>query len=219
MKTCAKCGESKPLVEFSKKTSCKDGLQRKCKSCASAEHTERRRVNPERIRALERASKIANVENVRAQQRVYRAENSEKVAKVKAVWSKANPNKCKDYMAAWNKANPHMATAGTARYRASKLKQTPKWLSESERSEIARCYELASTYTNLFGVKVHVDHVIPLRGGSVRGLHVPWNLRVMIASENMQKNASYRQVDALSATFTFEDAVGDRLYETLCQLA
>ena len=216
MKACSKCGETKPLTEFSKKTSCKDGLQRKCKSCASAEHAERRQANPDRVRALERASKIANVENVRARQRVYRTENSEKVAKVKAIWSKANPNKRKAYMAAWNKANPHMATAGTARYRASKLKQTPKWLSESETSEIIRCYELASTYTNLFGVKVHVDHIIPLRGGSVCGLHVPWNLRVLIAADNLKKNATYLQADALSTARVFEDAVGNKMSTIVC---
>lgn len=218
VKTCTKCSVSKPLSEFSKKASSRDGFQLKCKACASIEHIKRRCANPEKVRAQERATKIVNAGNVRARVRAYAKANPEKVAKGKAAWQKANMHKVKAATAAWQKANRHMVTAATARYRAAKMQQTPNWLTASEKASITRCYELACVYTDLFGVKVHVDHVIPLRGVTVRGLHVPWNLRVMIAVENMQKNASYRQDDALSTTLCFEDVVGDRLAETVSKL-
>ena len=56
---------------------------------------------------------------------------------------------------------------------------------------IKEVYELAQLRTKLFGFSWHVDHIIPLKGKLVSGLHVIENLQVIPGIENIIKKNSY----------------------------
>ena len=65
---------------------------------------------------------------------------------------------------------------------------TPKWLTAEQRLEIRLKYRLAIELSRSTGVRHAVDHIIPLQGDSVCGLHVPWNLTVLTQDENLKKS-------------------------------
>lgn len=71
---------------------------------------------------------------------------------------------------------------------ASKIKASPSWLTKDHKFQISEIYSKAAIKTAETGIAHEVDHIIPLRGKVVCGLHVPWNLQVLPAYKNRQKS-------------------------------
>lgn len=69
--------------------------------------------------------------------------------------------------------------------RAAKIQRTPRWLTDEHKREMSDIYERAH------GMGLHVDHVVPLRGKLVSGLHVPWNLQMLTPTENSRKRNKF----------------------------
>lgn len=77
----------------------------------------------------------------------------------------------------------------SARQRAERLQRKPRWLKDYHEDEIKEIYRYRSDLNKLAGFTMfHVDHIIPLKGENVSGLHVPWNLQVITAKENLSKS-------------------------------
>ncbi len=87
----------------------------------------------------------------------------------------------------WQKANLSRVNAATAKYKAAKLNATPKWLTQLHFDQIQIFYDSATALTKELGIPFEVDHIVPLRGEFVSGLHVPWNLQVLTKPENQSK--------------------------------
>lgn len=97
----------------------------------------------------------------------------------------------KEIQQKWDKNNRASRNAKNARYVASKLQRTPNWLTEFDHIHIKALYQLAAMRTCESGFPWHVDHIIPLRGKNVSGLHIPSNMRVIPGKENVRKNNAY----------------------------
>lgn len=96
-------------------------------------------------------------------------------------FEKERKKKSKEIKLRHRKENPHIYRASTAKRRAIKLRATPKWLTSIEKEEIKKIYKNCPE-------GYEVDHIIPLKGKNVCGLHVPWNLQYLTVSENRSKN-------------------------------
>lgn len=70
---------------------------------------------------------------------------------------------------------------------------TPKWV---DVEAILTIYEEAKL-RRLGGEDVEVDHIVPLAGDGVCGLHVPWNLRIISREANQLKSADFGPNDDL----------------------
>lgn len=118
------------------------------------------------------------------------------------AWHEANPNYRKEKSAEfrllnpgynyaqvkkWRLNNPGVRREERARRRALELQALPKWLSAEALLKIREWYDLAKHFTQQFGPH-HVDHIIPLRGKNVWGLHVPWNMQILPAALNIKKS-------------------------------
>lgn len=85
----------------------------------------------------------------------------------------------------WNAKNPDKLTSYGAARKAAALERTPAW---ADHDKIARVYTLAKFAEELTLQQHHVDHILPLQGRSVSGLHVHTNLRVLPGAENVRKS-------------------------------
>ena len=161
-RTCTQCAVTKPLERFSKRQAwCKD-----CINAYSKKHYQRRRPH---VLSL----KIA-----------YRASNKEKISKLNAEWRERNLDRQRDYLRAYRQAKRGKINSLEAKRHAAKLKATPKW---ANLRAIERIYTKAKRISKETGVRHSVDHIYPLRGKTVSGLHVPENLRVIPLVENCKK--------------------------------
>jgi len=88
----------------------------------------------------------------------------------------------------YNKKYPDRHLARTRKRQLSKLNRIPKWLTKSDWINIKCKYSVAGMLSRESGRKYHVDHIIPLQGKLVSGLHVPSNIQVILATENVKKS-------------------------------
>jgi len=213
MKICTKCEEPKDINLFNKHKETKDGLRPHCKKCESDLSKIYRLKNKEKLSQSAKMyysnnSEIIkrktnehyhnNIDKIKVSRKIYRESNVEKLREVGRIYSLENKHKIKEYRRAnatqikettriYHKNNIDLINSITAKRRAAKLQATPKWLTMEQLTQIRLFYREAKELEKLDGIKRHVDHIIPLQGEKVRGLHVPWNLQILTAAENISK--------------------------------
>lgn len=148
-----------------------------------------------------------NIEKEREKSRNYRKNNKEKTRRTWERWKNSNSDYYENYYKnnktklnyqgkLWREANKEASLlyariyrdnnrgryrALWAKRRAAKLNATPAW---SEFEEIKQFYANCPE-------GYHVDHIVPLQGKNVCGLHVLANLQYLLASENISKGNKF----------------------------
>jgi hypothetical protein len=121
----------------------------------------------------------------------YKQENYEAILKKNKTLYAKNPEQYRRYNKEYQQKNAVTLrpknSARTMKRLAAKLQRTPSWLSVDDNWMIDQAYELAAIRKKATGIPWDVDHIIPLQGKLVSGLHVPWNLQVIPASINRSK--------------------------------
>ena len=118
----------------------------------------------------------------------YYRENKEHINARNKAWYEKNKEKRAAKKKAWRQANADKVNAHAAKHRASKIQRTPSW---ANLNEIKLIYKQAASLSKLLKTPLHVDHIVPLQGNNVSGLHVANNLQIMSAKDNMSKSNTW----------------------------
>lgn len=166
--------------------------------------------NKEAAKERVRAWKLANPEKVKEQSKRYAEKHPDKLLEKTKRWKQknielvrerdakasreyriANKEKVTTSKKIYAKENRHIINAAVARRKAAKLQRTPKWLTAFDKLKIECIYSIAAMLTRENKEPWHVDHIIPLQGELVSGLHMPNNLQPMRGLENSSKSNFY----------------------------
>lgn len=157
------CETVKSLLDFGVSATGVAGRKRMCKVCYSKKSKEYRIKHKEVLSVRRRARYLKNHDK-----------------------EKSDNNK-------WKKENPDKRSFTDAKRRAAKLQRTVAWADTDKIREIYKdCIEInlaakAAGCAEMFWV----DHVVPLQGELVSGLHVEYNLDIITASENLKKSNKF----------------------------
>ena len=144
--------------------------------------------NPEKQAALVKQWREKNREHKRLSNRAWELANPEKAKASKDKYAAANREKKNARQRQRAALYPEIALAHVRKRQAAKAQRTPPWFSAEHLWMTKEAYALAKLREKVIGGKWHVDHVVPLRGKTVSGLHVPWNLQVIPAKLNAFKS-------------------------------
>lgn len=145
-----------------------------------------------KLRGKHAAWAAAHPDKMREYARKSNQKHAEKRRKQCADWRARNRDKHLALVSRWVAQNKHASASYTAKRRAAKRASVAIWAdSEFERLAITEAYSLAVLRTAATGIRHEVDHIVPLRGKTVCGLHCAANLRVIPAALNVAKGNRY----------------------------
>lgn len=148
-------------------------------------------ANPSQYREYRRNYYQKHSEAERFRRRKYYEVNTQVERGRNRNWKLRHKEWVKYYQTQWSTLNLSKVLAANARRRAALIKAAPPWVNKEQIETIyKRCQEL----TLNSGILHHVDHIVPLKNKIVCGLHVPWNLQILTAEENLKKRNKFPYV-------------------------
>lgn len=195
MKRCCTCLQEKPQTTafFPRDRSRKDGLQPRCKDCFKAY----REANKVRVQATVRALTEQNKVRYAVKQKIWRDAHKQEAVERARAWALAHKHdpivaaKRKMSRERWRVANPVKNVAKSKNYYLRREQRVPPWVDEDALWVIDEAVALARLRERVVGGSWHVDHIVPLHGRIVSGLHSPDNIQVVPAEFNMGKGRKF----------------------------
>lgn len=151
-------------------------LTGECLACRAAHLVEWRKRNPSKVKQHNDTQYASHTDALTARSRKFHAKNAVALNIKKQEYQRNNL---------------HIYAKINAKRKAAQLKRTPVWLTADDHWMIEQAYELAALRTKMFGFSWHVDHILPLQGKNVSGLHTPYNMQVIPGAENVRKSNSF----------------------------
>ena len=176
MRNCNKCKEDKPLEDFHKCKAFPLGRVYTCKPCARKKSINWNKDNKDKKSEQGKThyKKNKDVYLKRAKDTNWQAHNQERIRELsKSRYAKNN------------------GASKVAYYKNLRRKATPNWLTSAQIVEIDMLYWLCRDLEVISGDKYHVDHIVPIKGENICGLHVPWNLQILPADLNIAKSNTF----------------------------
>jgi 5-methylcytosine-specific restriction endonuclease McrA len=143
---------------------------------------------------------LQNKERILEKRKEYYQENKEKIKQDVKKYNESNRESKLEYSRQYyidNKDsfrmnskkywenNPGKRSLDSSKRRAAVKRATPNWLTEEDLDRIRTIYLCSKDLR--WEDEMHVDHIIPLKGKNVCGLHLPWNLQIITATDNLKK--------------------------------
>lgn len=173
-KVCKTCGEEKSIEDFNKASLNTDGKKNICRVCDNLRGQNYYANNKEKMADTHKRYYEENKDKILQHNKEYREEHWEEYLIYSSIFQKKNRHK---YRA--------KSRAAVVKYKTTKIKACPIW---SDIEKIKLIYKEREYISKNTGIEHHVDHIIPIQGELVCGLHVPRNLRIIPAKENMSKS-------------------------------
>lgn len=150
----------------------------------------------------------------------WQSENVEKVSRYREEYYKQNKDVVTERVIKWQRQNPEKYADKSKRHYTSNkdkfatrvVKRRAMLLRASVGDGVEKVYSQLYRYAKLLSGNLEVDHIIPLQGENVKGLHSSENLCLLPQSINRSKSNKFDQ-DAYSYFFEkYPRCTASRLY-------
>ena len=181
MKECTKCKQVKRFEAFNLNKSKKDGYSTECRGCIKLYADAYRRKNKEALLLQSREFKAANRETINLKNRErYLTKRLDKDFMLRK----------REASSRYKSANKGKVNSDTAKRHCAKMNRT-SITTKADFLEIREIYQTARAMSSTTGTVHHVDHIVPLQGELVSGLHIPSNLQILTEIENCSKHNTF----------------------------